>query len=126
MRFPYGARRRDSEREADDLDAAIDGAVAGPAGLPDSESPALRAARALAFQTEVAEVPAASLVALRAAVAARESARSDRQRRRVWTTVPSGVAAALAGVLIWVGLAGSNPPDHPAELAAQALQTATT
>jgi hypothetical protein len=114
-----------SER-ATALDAVLDAVLDDPAQRADFTRE-LKAAEILAL-LEGAPVPPESLVALRAAVAARKA----RPRPRGLTAargIPSAAAAVVAGLLVWVGVqAGHRPTVYlpGAQQAAQSIQTITS
>ena len=108
--------RRRRQRSAADLDAALERALE-LRDLGNNFEAELKAADALAGAFDEAAPTGEALVALRAAISARKAAVARRRTRRIaWQTAPGALAAAVVGVLAYVGVSGGRtqqPPQGP-------------
>lgn len=117
--------RRRRQRSAADLDAALE-RVLELRDLGSDFEAELKAADALAGAFDEAAPPGEALVALRAAISARKAAVARRRVRRIaWQTAPGALAAAVVGVLAYVGISGgrSQQPPRGPDYGANAAQT---
>lgn len=115
-------RRRQRQRRADHLDRALDDSLA-TVEMPEDFTAELDAARRMAESHLPMAAPSEGLVALRAALAARQSADLSRARTR-WVVqgVPGAVAAVSIGLAVFFGLRAHPSGLDGAQSAAAALR----
>ena len=118
-------RRRRRQRQLEALDAALEKTLEEVEASRGNFTAELAAARALALSVHAEPMPTEPLVALRAGLAARQATRREKHRRHLVGSIPGAMAAAVAGLLLFVGLSGGQRPQNPGSSSAVATAART-